>query len=47
MIIGVSSNLTGAYISSAWKDAVPFIVMLAILILRPHGLLARRQIKKV
>lgn len=47
MIIGVTSNLTGAYLSSQWKDAVPFLVMLAILILRPHGLLARRQIKKV
>lgn len=47
VIIGVSSNLTGAYVSSAWKDAVPFIVMLLILILRPHGLLARAQIKKV
>jgi branched-chain amino acid transport system permease protein len=47
VIIGVTSNLTGAYLSSEWKDAVPFIVMLAILILRPHGLLARRQVKKV
>ena len=47
VIIGVTSNLTGAYLSSEWKDAVPFIVMLAILILRPHGLLARHQIKKV
>ncbi len=47
VIIGVSSNLTGAYISSAWKEIVPFIVMLAILILRPHGLLALRPVKKV
>ncbi|MBC7482403.1 MAG: branched-chain amino acid ABC transporter permease [Rhizobacter sp.] len=47
VIIGISSNLTGAYLSSQWKDAVPFIVMLAILIFRPHGLLARRQVKKV
>lgn len=47
VVIGVTSNLTGAYVSSAWKDAVPFLVMLAILILRPHGLLARRQVKKV
>ena len=47
VIIGVSSNLTGAYISSASKEIVPFIVMLAILILRPHGLLALRPVKKV
>lgn len=47
IVIGITSNLTGAYISSAWKEIVPFIVMLAILILRPHGLLAIRHQKKV
>jgi branched-chain amino acid transport system permease protein len=47
VIIGISANLTGAYLSSQWKDAVPFLVMLAILIVRPHGLLSRHQAKKV
>lgn len=47
VIIGVSANLTGAYMSSQWKDVVPFLVMLVILIGRPHGLLARQPVKKV
>jgi len=47
VIIGVTGNLTGAYLSSQWKDVMPFMVMLVILILRPHGLLARRHLKKV
>lgn len=47
VIIGVTSNLTGAYVSSQWKDIVPFIVMLCILIWRPHGLFSVMQIKKV
>lgn len=47
VIIGISANLTGAYVSSSWKEVVPFLVMLAVLIVRPHGLLARRQMKKV
>lgn len=47
IVIGISANLTGAYVSSAWKEVVPFLVMLAILILRPHGLLARQHVKKV
>lgn len=47
IVIGISSNLTGMYISSTWKEIVPFIVMLAILIWRPHGLFATRQVKKV
>lgn len=47
IVIGITANLTGAYVSSAWKEVVPFAVMLAILILRPHGLLAVRPVKKV
>lgn len=47
VVIGVTANLTGAYVSSAWKEVIPFVVMLAILIVRPHGLLARRHLKKV
>jgi branched-chain amino acid transport system permease protein len=47
IVIGISANLTGAYVSSAWKEVVPFLVMLAILVVRPHGLLARRHTKKV
>jgi branched-chain amino acid transport system permease protein len=47
IVIGITANLTGAYVSSAWKEVVPFAVMLAILILRPHGLLAIRHVKKV
>jgi branched-chain amino acid transport system permease protein len=47
VVIGITANLTGAYISSEWKDIVPFIVMLAILIWRPHGLFSVMQIKKV
>ncbi|UCE32822.1 MAG: branched-chain amino acid ABC transporter permease [Burkholderiales bacterium] len=47
IIIGITANLTGFYVSSAWKEVVPFAVMLAILILKPHGLLAVRHVKKV
>lgn len=47
IVIGISANLTGAYVSSTWKEVMPFLVMLAILIVRPHGLLARRHVKKV
>jgi branched-chain amino acid transport system permease protein len=47
VIIGISANLTGAYVSSSWKEVVPFLVMLVVLIVRPHGLLARRRLNKV
>jgi len=47
IVIGITANLTGAYVSSTWKEVMPFLVMLAILIVRPQGLLARRHVKKV
>ncbi len=32
---------------SAWKDAVPFVVLAIVLMVRPQGLLGRAQIQKV
>ena len=40
-------NLAGVYISSAFKDAVIFGVLLAVLIVRPAGLLGRAGLRRV
>ena len=42
LILGLSESLTAGYISSAYKDAVSLVFLLAILLLRPQGLLGRR-----
>ena len=36
-----------AYISIAWKDAIAFVVLILILIVRPTGLLGERVAEKV
>ena len=39
--------LGAAYISMAWKDAIAFVVLILILIVRPTGLLGERVAEKI
>ena len=43
VIIGLLETLTGGYVSSAYKDLVPFVILLLMLIARPNGLLGPRN----
>lgn len=47
ILLGVIEALGAAYISIAWKDAIAFLVLIFILILRPTGLLGERVAEKV
>jgi branched-chain amino acid transport system permease protein len=42
LILGLTESLTAGYVSSVYKDAVSLVLLLAILLLRPQGLLGRR-----
>jgi branched-chain amino acid transport system permease protein len=41
-IIGVTESLAGSYVSYAYKDAIAFLIMIAVLLWRPQGLFGRR-----
>lgn len=47
LILGVVEALGAAYFSIAWKDAIAFVVLILILIVRPSGLLGERVAEKV
>lgn len=47
LILGLTESLTAGYLSSSYKDAVALILLLAILLLRPQGLLGRRLPNKL
>lgn len=38
MIIGLSEEISTAFISTAYKPAVPFVIMVAVLLIKPRGL---------
>jgi branched-chain amino acid transport system permease protein len=47
LALGVLENLFAAYVSTAFKDAFGFGIILAVLMVRPQGLFTRRVMKKV
>jgi len=47
LIVGWIEAVTGFYIGAAFKDVVPFIVLLGILILRPYGLFGTPEIERL
>lgn len=47
LIMGVAETLTSAYVSSTFRDAVAFGVLIAVLLVRPSGLLGRTTSEKV
>lgn len=46
-LVGVADNLVAAYVSSTYRQAVPLILLVAIILLRPQGLLGRREERSV
>jgi len=47
VILGVMESLSAGLISSGYKDAVAFVILLALLFVRPSGLFGRRATDRV
>ncbi len=47
IVLGLLESLAGGYISSQFKDAVAFFLLLAVLVLRPQGMFGRADVTKV
>lgn len=47
VIIGVSENLAGIYLPLWFKDIFAYVVMLAVLMIRPEGIFGTHEQKKV
>lgn len=47
LILGVAESMTAGYISSSYKDAVPFVLILLILFFMPRGLFGAKISERV
>ena len=47
LILGIVEAMTAGYVSSAYKDATPFVLILLILFFRPQGLFGQKTTDRV
>lgn len=47
MLLGVLENLVAGYLSSGYRDAVAFVVLVLVLLFRPHGLASKTSAVRV
>lgn len=43
LVLGVSEAFASAFISSAYKDVIAFLLMIGVLLIKPEGLMRRRS----
>jgi branched-subunit amino acid ABC-type transport system permease component len=46
-LLGVIETLAGAYVSTEFQASIAFIIIIAVLTVRPEGLLGKPEVKKV
>jgi branched-chain amino acid transport system permease protein len=47
LLIGLAEQLTAGYVSPAYRDAITFVILILILLLKPAGLLGVVRVEKV
>ena len=47
MALGVLENLVAGYLSSGYRDAVAFVVLVLVLLFRPNGLAGKTAAVRV
>src|SRR5262249_24974325 len=47
VLLGVLDNLSAAYLSSQYRGAFPLLILIAVILLRPQGLLGRFEERTV
>ncbi len=47
LVLGIAETLSAGYLSSAYKDVIAFVLMLAVLFFMPRGLLGGRVTERV
>ena len=46
-LVGVVQNWSGRYLSSAYREAIPYLLLIAIILWRPQGLFGRAEERRL
>ena len=47
LLMGISEYMVVGYISSTYRDAIAFVILIIVLLIKPAGLLGRNVAEKV
>ncbi|MFI4995667.1 MAG: branched-chain amino acid ABC transporter permease, partial [Hyphomicrobiales bacterium] len=47
LLLGVTENLAATYVSAQYRGALPLIILIAVILIRPQGLLGRAEERSV
>ncbi len=47
LLVGVLDNLAAAYVSTAYRQAIPLVLLVLVILFRPQGLLGRKEERAV
>ena len=47
ILLGVIENFSGAYISTQYQSVISFSILIIVLLIRPTGILGKKEINKV
>lgn len=47
LLVGLSESFAATYLGSEYRDSIAFIILIIVLIIRPHGLFGKKGVEKV
>lgn len=47
LIVGLAEALGASYISSGYRDAIAFVILIMVLLIKPTGILGKTTIEKM
>jgi branched-chain amino acid transport system permease protein len=47
LVLGLAESFTSVYLSATFRDVIAFLLLILILLIRPHGLLGKPMVQKV